>query len=159
MCSNHSGILLNSVSGVAQGWGPGFLSLFLNWIYHCQPSIDRNFRHRDHQLLYRHTRMANLEPIATFEKRHQLFEERSRHFSAVRQGGTAAYLVDTSEKSLMLVPRHPTAMAETNFSPPEREEIKNEDILFLSYCGRQWRWASAHQQLSVNVYTAMTTLG
>lgn len=103
--------------------------------------------------------MANLEPIATFEKRHQLFEESSRHFSSVRQGGTTAYLVDTSEKSLILVPRHPTSMAQTNFSPPEREKIKNEDVLFLPYCRRQWRRESAHQQLGVNVYTAMTTLG
>lgn len=89
--------------------------------------------------------MAKLEPIATFEKRHQLFEESSRHFSAVRQGGTAAYLVDTSEKRFILVPCHPNSMAETNFSPPEREEIKNEDVLFLPYCRTQWRWASAHQ--------------
>lgn len=103
--------------------------------------------------------MANLEPIATFEKRHQLFEESSRHFSALRQGGTTAYLVDTSEKSLISRPRHPTSMVETNFSPPEREEIKNEDVLFLPYCRRQWRWVSAHQQLSVNAYTAVTTPG
>ena len=75
--------------------------------------------------------MANLEPIATFEKRLQLFEESLRHFSAVRQVETTAYLVDKSVKSLILLPRHPTSMVETNFSPPEREEIKNEDVLFL----------------------------